>query len=231
MRRDWRALCLAAAGAVAGVFACGEDDVSQSAETTEAETTEAETTEAETTEAAGEGPAPVGREPRTEAERAAVASARDAAQHLGRTLKTRLMAAMAEGPGPAIRVCADEARELTARAAEERGARVGRSSTKLRNPENAGPEWVTTWLEAHGERPAQGVEPMSGIGGDPPVARFVGPIGLEGPCLMCHGDAEGIPEEVRSVLRERYPEDEATGYSAGDLRGAIWAEVPLDREE
>jgi len=226
MRRTWRALLLAAAGSVGGVLACEEP-----ATQTEAETeTEAEIeTEAETeTEAADEGPAPVGREPRTDAERAAVANAREAAQHLGRTLKTRLLAAMAEGgPGAAVRVCADEAQGLTARAAEEQGARVGRSSTKLRNPENRGPEWVTAWLETHGERTAQGVTPMSGIAGEPPVARFVGPIGLEAPCVTCHGDPDGISEDVRALLRERYPDDEATGYAAGDLRGAIWAEVPL----
>jgi hypothetical protein len=248
MRRSWHALLLATAGAVVGALACGEPDATETDEATEATeppespespespdspegaeatgTTEApETGEAEAP--AAEPAAPVGREPRSEAERRALARARDAGQYLGRTLKTRLMTAMAEGPGEAIRVCSQEAQQLTAQAAEAQDARVGRSSTKLRNPENAGPQWVDAWLEAHGDRPAAEVGPASGIGGDPPAARFVAPIAMQGPCLMCHGDPAGIPEEVRAVLRERYPQDQATGYEAGDLRGAVWAEVPL----
>lgn len=152
--------------------------------------------------------------------------ARDAAQHLGRTLRARLLAAMQEGPGAAVRVCAEEAQALTARAAEERGARVGRSSLRLRNEANEGPGWVRTWLRQQGERTAADAEPASGIAG--PVARFVAPIAIEGPCLACHGDPAGIPAEVRSVLAEHYPRDRATGYALGDLRGALWAEAPLE---
>jgi len=175
-----------------------------------------------------EQPVGVGRPPANEAEERAVAEARDAAQHLGRTLRSRLMVAMQEGPEAAIRVCADEAQALTVRAAEERNARVGRSSLRLRNPVNDGPEWVGAWLRNEGERPARGVEPSAGIASDPPVARFVAPIAMEGPCLMCHGPPEGIPGPVRSVLAERYSDDRAIGYRAGDLRGALWAEVPVN---
>ncbi|HEY8427979.1 MAG TPA: DUF3365 domain-containing protein [Sandaracinaceae bacterium] len=173
-------------------------------------------------------PAPaVGRAPATDAERAAVSQARAAAQHLGRMLKTRLLEAMQQGPARAARVCSEEAQALTARAATERNARVGRSSLRLRNEANEGPEWVRAWLRRHGERPAEGVAPASGIAAEPPVARFVAPIAIEGPCLACHGERTGIPEEVRSLLAERYPRDRATGYALGDLRGALWAEVPV----
>lgn len=173
-------------------------------------------------------PDAIGRAPANPAEERAIVEAREAAQHLGRTVKSRLMAAMEEGPDAAIRVCADEAQALTVRAAEERNARVGRSSLRLRNPANDGPEWVTAWLREQGERPAQGVEPSAGIVSDPPVARFVAPIAIEGPCLMCHGAPDAIPASIRTVLDERYPDDRATGYRAGDLRGALWAEVPVN---
>jgi hypothetical protein len=170
----------------------------------------------------------IGRAPSTPAEDAAVQRAREAAQHLGRTLRGRLMAAMAEGPEAAARVCAEEAQALTAQAATERGARVGRTSMRLRNPDNEGPEWPREWLAAQGPRPASDAQPQTGIAdGTPAVARFVAPIAIEGPCLLCHGPAEGIPEGVRTVLRERYPSDHATGYALGDLRGALWAEVDV----
>ena len=46
-------------------------------------------------------------------------------------------------------------------------------------------------------------------------------------CLACHGAPEQIPAEVAAILAERYPDDQATGYAVGDLRGALWAEVRL----
>lgn len=170
-------------------------------------------------------PASAGRAPATDAERRAVEDAREAAQHLGRTVRGRLLSAMEEGPEAAARVCADEAQALTARAAEERGARVGRTSLRLRNPQNEGPAWARAWLEQQGERPAAELSPRAFIEGD--VARFVAPIAVEGPCLLCHGEREGVLEPVRVILRERYPNDSATGYRVGDLRGALWAEVPV----
>ena len=171
--------------------------------------------------------ASVGEPPRSEAERAAVESARAGAQRLGGTLKTRLLSAMAEGPAHAASFCASNAQGLTAEVAEATGARVGRSSLRLRNPENAGPDWVREWLEARGEGPAEGVAPASGVSDG--VARFVAPIAIEGPCLACHGPPADIDEGVREVIEARYPRDRATGYALGDLRGAIWAEVPVAR--
>jgi hypothetical protein len=38
-------------------------------------------------------------------------------------------------------------------------------------------------------------------------------------CLQCHG--ENISPEVQAELARLYPEDKATGYSAGDIRGAF----------
>ena len=38
---------------------------------------------------------------------------------------------------------------------------------------------------------------------------------------------EGRLPELSAVLAERYPDDQATGYAAGDLKGAIWAETPV----
>jgi hypothetical protein len=54
---------------------------------------------------------------------------------------------------------------------------------------------------------------------------------VEAPCLSCHGPREAIVPAVVSSLEARYPDDRATGYAAGDLRGALWAEaeVPAER--
>ena len=177
-------------------------------------------------------PSAIGRTPETHTERVAARRAEEAAHQLGRTLKRRLLAAMTEGPEAAARACAADAQGLTRQVAEAQQARVGRSSLRLRNPDNRGPTWVTEWLEAQGERPAEGVAKQVGIAaGDPPIARFVGPIALEGPCVLCHGETGALSEPVRAVLAAHYPEDRATGYAVGDLRGAMWAEMPIENTD
>lgn len=165
-----------------------------------------------------------------DAEQAALAQADAAADQLGGTLKARLMEAMGKGgPAAAIRVCADDAQALTAQVAQETGVQVGRSSLRLRNPKNAPPPWVEEWLKQQGERPAEGVAGMRAVvqaeGGK--VARVLRPIAVEGPCLNCHGPEQALAPEIRKVLEERYPEDQAKGYQLGDLRGALWAEVKV----
>ena len=156
----------------------------------------------------------------------AIDRAKRAAKQLGTTLKGRLSEAMEQGgPSAAIEVCATEAQQLTESVAEETGVRVGRSSLKLRNPDNAGPAWVRAWLEQRGST-AEGVEPVARV--EDGEARFVAPIAVEPLCVTCHGPRDALPEGVKTVLSERYPDDEAVGYSPGDLRGAIWATAPVD---
>lgn len=159
------------------------------------------------------------------AEAEAIGRAKRAAKQLGTTLKRRLGEAMEQGgPSEAIEVCATEALELTDGVSEETGLRVGRSSLKLRNPDNAGPAWVRAWLEEQGDA-AEGVEPVARV--EDGEARFVAPIAVEALCVTCHGAPDAIPQGVREVLSERYPNDEAVGYAPGDLRGAIWATAPV----
>ncbi|MFW5876109.1 MAG: Tll0287-like domain-containing protein [Myxococcota bacterium] len=155
---------------------------------------------------------------------------RGAAKKLGGTLKARLRKAMGEGgPPQAIDVCADEAQALTHRVAEETGVQVGRSSLRLRNPDNAPPDWVEGWLREKGERPAEGVQGVArvdDVAGEK-RARVIAPIAVEGPCVSCHGPREDLPESVVQVLEREYPQDQAVGYAVGDLRGALWAEAPV----
>lgn len=165
------------------------------------------------------------------AEERALARTRAAAKELGKTLKGRLTAAMEEGgPPQAIRVCAEEAQELTDHVAEQTDVRVGRSSLRLRNPDNAPPGWVEPWLEAQGERSAEGVEGFARVDtvDGERRARVLIPIAVEGPCVNCHGPRDQLPEQVRTLLSERYPKDEAVGYEVGDLRGALWAESSVE---
>ena len=200
------------AGAISfGVAAGCEDEREETPASTETRTTPRTEAPAET---------------EASAEAEAIARAKRAAKQLGTTLKGRLGAAMEEGgPSAAIEVCANEAQGLTDVVVEDTGVRVGRSSLKLRNPDNAGPAWVRAWLEQQGDG-AEGVEPVARV--EEGEARFVAPIAVEGLCVTCHGPRDALPEGVRDVLSERYPNDEAVGYAPGDLRGAIWATAPVE---
>lgn len=174
-----------------------------------------------------EAPAPSPASEQTEPpEAAALQRANAAADALGRTLRGRLLAAMSEGgPPAAMQVCADAAQGMAEDVAREHGARVGRSSLRLRNPANEAPPWVAEWLASQGERPAEGVEGFARV--EDGRARVLRPIAVEGPCVNCHGPREAIAPEVTAILSERYPDDRATGYAVGDLRGALWAEVEV----
>ncbi len=165
---------------------------------------------------------------------ASLDQAEEAARWLASNLKGRLMGAMQEsGPPTAAELCSTEAHVITDGANQRGDAWVGRSSLRLRNPNNQGPDWVMAWLEEQGERKAEGVEPVRPVDdiGTGQFARVIIPLAIEPPCLTCHGVKSQMDPEVLLTLAQRYPEDQATGYALGDLRGALWAEVPVPTEE
>jgi len=172
-----------------------------------------------------------GIEPDPAADEAALVRADEAATKLATTLKGRLMEVMmADGPPAAVSVCAMEAQALTSSIMDETGARVGRSSLRLRNPGNKAPSWVADWLTTQGEREAAGVEGVREVVDGPSgrVARVLRPIAVEQGCLNCHGDPAQMMSEVITVLEQSYPNDAATGYAVGDLRGALWVEADVE---
>jgi hypothetical protein len=159
-----------------------------------------------------------------------LARAEAAAKKLGGALRGKLEKALPEGgPAKAIEVCAKDAQPTAADVRASTGAYVGRSSTKLRNPVDAPPPWVAEWLTAQAGRKAAEAKPLRAIAQGPTgkVARVILPIGVEAPCLACHGDPAAIAPDVKAAIAARYPTDTATGYAAGDLRGALWAELPV----
>lgn len=137
-------------------------------------------------------------------------------------LRTRLMGrvmetAKAEGFPAAVNVCHGEAGPITEGVGEELGVRIGRVADRLRNPENTGPDWVAPLIE-EADGKAHYVAHEESL-------RAVKPIALGQPCLNCHGQTSELAEGVAEALAEHYPDDKATGYEAGDLRGWVWVEV------
>ena len=138
-------------------------------------------------------------------------------------LQQALSSGLEQGPENAISVCKDQAPAIAARLSTD-GIVVGRSSHKLRNPGNTAPAWVTpvlsTYLEAESDfAPVTVKLPDKRVG-------YVEAIVLQPLCLACHGEelAPGIAARVAA----EYPEDAATGFRVGELRGVFWAEFPRD---
>jgi hypothetical protein len=58
---------------------------------------------------------------------------------------------------------------------------------------------------------------------------YMKPIFIAGPvCLQCHGTPDQLGPGVADALRQLYPDDQATGYAVGDLRGAISVRIPIE---
>lgn len=144
---------------------------------------------------------------------------------LQRQLSARLMEELGRGgPEAAVKVCRDEAQQLTERVVAEQGIELGRTSHRLRNPANAPRPWVAKLLPAYAGRKADEVEPTVVDLGD--RVGVVKPLPLQQLCLTCHGDRSAMAPEVRAMIERAYPEDEATGFALGEVRGLVWAEVP-----
>ena len=156
----------------------------------------------------------------------AVAEAKATTKAFGGALKKELIAAMqAGGPVNALGVCNTEAMPITAKAAAENNADVFRVSLKNRNPDNVPNDWQKPVLEDFDKRAASGedIATMASVdvvdvdGGK--QLRFMKALPTEGACLACHG--QQLSPEVQAKLDELYPEDKATGYALGEVRGAI----------
>jgi len=58
--------------------------------------------------------------------------------------------------------------------------------------------------------------------------RVYKPLRVEGRCLACHGDEGRFSKQVKQMIKDKYPNDMATGFNEGDLRGVVVAEFPKD---
>ncbi len=151
-------------------------------------------------------------------------------------LKGELGKAMkAGGPIKAIEVCNKVAPSIAKAQSEKHGWEVGRTSLKLRNPNNAPDEWETTVLKKFEERAAAGESPAKMAHFEvveqngTKAFRFMKAIGMppleKAPCLKCHG--ENIDANLAAKLDELYPDDQARGYKPGMIRGAFTITQPM----
>lgn len=167
---------------------------------------------------------------------AQLAVARTAADDLGARLRALLAEELARGgPQGAIAACAAQAQQTTLEEAARHGVSLRRVSLQVRNPADAPDEFERAVLERlaagalEGSLPAEVAQVTAGPDGGPEL-RYLRPIVLAPQCLGCHGKVAELAPGVAAVLAQRYPGDLATGYAAGDLRGAFSVRVALPQD-
>ena len=154
---------------------------------------------------------------------------RAAAKQLGQRLKSELMAATGQGGQVhALSVCNLEGLALADSVSAELGVSVRRVSSRYRNPANRPDAVEAAVLAVFDARPTLAdtlvvlAEEDGDKGAHEPGYLFMSPIRISSAlCLGCHGDESDLDPEVSERLAELYPEDRATGFATGDLRGAF----------
>jgi len=149
-------------------------------------------------------------------------------KRFGGALKPQLREALQSGgPSHAIEVCSTRAPAIAAQLSAETGWQVKRVSLKPRNPDAQSDPWETQTLKAFEKRLSQG-QAASELHHAATTAgefRYMQAIAVAPACLACHG--EQLAPEVQQQLQRHYPQDQATGYSVGDIRGAFSLSKPL----
>ena len=128
------------------------------------------------------------------------------------------------GPAGALSVCSEKAPQIAKDAGTAHGVTLRRATHKPRNPKNAADEVEKAALEAFIAALAKKEPPKPQVITSADGSRaFLAPIVLGNPlCLQCHGTpGKDIAPETLAAIEKLYPDDQATGFKLGDLRG-LW---------
>lgn len=154
------------------------------------------------------------------------------ARGIARELPPRLMSALGQaiaagGPEAAVGACRDIAPAMARQASADTGWAIRRVSLRNRNPKAVPDDWERAALEDFDRRAAAGEDPagferhavlaIDGV----PTRRYIRALPTQAMCLTCHGDPASFSPALRDRLAELYPDDRATGYRVGEIRGAI----------
>ncbi len=105
---------------------------------------------------------------------------------------------------------------------------LGRTSHKVRNPDNRPVDWMKDYIATFSELESGAFDPQSdtviAVAASDKVG-YLEPIALGPMCMTCHGDE--IDGDLHQLISQKYPEDEATGFSPGDFRGFFWVTFEL----
>lgn len=146
--------------------------------------------------------------------------------HVQKLLLANVMTAMSDGgPVNAVSFCNIHAISLTDSLAKDYNCIIQRVSDKYRNPANKlngkDAEVLANMTSSNSTKPL--------IDSENGRLVYYKPIKIAIPaCLKCHGQAgKEIDAKTMEIISHKYPDDLATGYKEGDLRG-LWKITFLD---
>ncbi len=134
-----------------------------------------------------------------------------------------LMQAMAKGGvSEAMTYCNISALPITDSLSESQKVEIQRLAINYRNPMNKAIDIDFDVMQYFQNQLVAGNKPISVLLQDKDALVFFKPILLMPQCLGCHGNPETeILPETKELLMTYYPDDLATGFKVGDLRG-MW---------
>jgi hypothetical protein len=128
------------------------------------------------------------------------------------------------GPAGALSVCSEMVPQIAKEVATTHGVTLRRATSKPRNPKNAADDAEKAVLEVFAAALAKKEAPKPQVipNADGSTS-FLASIVLGNPlCLQCHGTpTQDIAPETLAAIQKLYPDDKATGFKLGDLRG-LW---------
>lgn len=140
-------------------------------------------------------------------------------QNLGSELKAKMLTA---GPVEAVKFCSNNALSLTEQTGIKEGVKIKRVTLNERNPVNAPSSQERTLLEEWTAKVQKGenIQPRL-VQNKKDEYTYYKPLIINNDvCLKCHGTLDE-QSPLAKTIKETYPNDRATGYKMGDLRGMI----------
>ncbi len=143
-------------------------------------------------------------------------------------LKSAMLEKMAADGSPekAIPFCHVSAQPMTIEEISGKVVDVRRATLKARNSKNMASETEAGILRRWSALKEKGQKiPEYETAIEKNFLHYYRPLKIEAMCLACHGTESTLSPGVVKVLKEKYPNDQATGYQEGDLRGLIHVTV------
>jgi hypothetical protein len=165
---------------------------------------------------------------------AAIIASKSAVAELAELLKGALQTAIQEtGPVGALDVCKVTAPKSSSAISEERRLKIKRTGPRVRNQDNA-PDpfesrvlaYFQTQAESGADLQSLSYSEINEMGGVKTLRYMKAIPMIEQPCAICHGT--NVKPDVARKIRQLYPQDRASGFKAGGLRGAFSVVAPLD---
>ena len=162
-----------------------------------------------------------------------IQEARALVKPFGRDLKHALSTSMKSGgPIKALEVCNLQAGPIAKNNSSLSTWDVSRTSLKTRSESNKPDAWEFNVLQLFEKNKAAGEDLKTMEYSEvytedgKQVYRYMKPIATAGLCLSCHGVT--LANDVKDKVKQLYPNDKATGFTLGDIRGAFSLKKRVD---